>query len=89
MSDTPMMEQLAQEVGATLVPAKSYSRIVLGRRTLVYVNKGFLDFKAADVAKAPKSARAKLTEKGTRAHLPLSEVKAAGTLVKFVAEAVR
>lgn len=86
---TTTTEQLAQEVGAKLVRKKSYRRIVLGGRTLAYLNATFIDFKAADVAKAPKAARAKLTIKGSRAHLPIAETAAAKTLLKHVAEAIR
>jgi hypothetical protein len=82
---TTTADQLAQGVGATVVPAKGYSRIVFGGRTLVYVNKGFLDFRSSDVAKAPSGARAKLTTKGNRATLPISETRAAATLLKHVA----
>ena len=86
MAGNTIGQRLADEIGGTFVQKKSYARIAMGRRTLAYVNATYLDFKAADVAKAPKAARAKLTEKGTRAHLPLTEVKAAGTLLKHVAQ---
>ncbi len=76
-------------MGGTIVRAKSYDRIVLGGRTLCYVNRGFYDFKASDVAKAPSGSRAKLTPKGKRATLPISETRAAVTLVKHVANGVR
>lgn len=89
MSDTPTMEQLAQEVGAELVHSKRYGRLMIGKATLCYVNPTYLDFKADDVAKAPKAARDKLTVKGKRAHLALTEAKAAGTLLKVAAEAIR
>jgi hypothetical protein len=74
---TTTAEQLARNVGGEVVQAQNYSRIVLGGRTLVYVNTGFLDFRAS---------RAKLTQKGNRATLPISETRAAATLVKHVAE---
>jgi len=84
---TTTAQQLASEVGGEFVQAKRYGRIVIGRRTLVYVNPTHLDFKASDIAKAPKAAKAKLTIKGDRAQLPLAELKVAGTLLKHVAEA--
>lgn len=79
-------QELAKEVGAEFVAAERYGRIVLGKRTLVYVNPTHLDFKADDVGEAPKMARALLIHKGNRAHLPLTETKAAGLLLKHVAE---
>ena len=78
-------EQLAQEVGGTFVQAKRYGRILVGKRTLAYVNPTHLDFKGSDVAKAPKTARVKLVAKGDRACLPLTEMKAATALLKHVA----
>lgn len=78
-------QQLAQQVGAEFVQAKRYGRILVGKRTLVYVNPTHLDFKAVDVAKAPAMARALLNHKGNRAHLPITETKAATTLLKHVA----
>ncbi len=79
--------KLAQQVGGDVVPGKGYSRIVLGGRTLVYVNAGFLDFNASHVAKAPAGARGKLTLKGNRAHMPLTEKAAAKVLLKHIASA--
>lgn len=79
-------QQLAEKVGGTFVQSKHYGRIMVGKRTLVYVNPMHLDFKADHVAKAPKVARAKLTIKGNRAHLPLTDTKAAATLLGHVAK---
>lgn len=92
MSDTTTTttaKELAKELGASFVQAKSYGRIVLGKRTLVYVNPTHLDFKAEDVAEAPKLARALLKHKGNRAHLPITETKAASMLLKHVADAAK
>lgn len=61
------IEGLAREVGGEIVASKQYSRIRVGGRTLAYVRRGSLDFKASDVAKAPSGARAKLTTRGNRA----------------------
>ena len=83
---TTTAQQLAEQVGGTFVQSKRYGRIMVGKRTLVYVNPMHLDFKADDVAKAPKAARAKLTVKGNRAHLPLTDTKAAATLLGHVAK---
>lgn len=86
---TTTAQQLAREVGAEFVQANRYGRLMIGKRTLAYVNPTHLDFKAADVAEAPKLARALLNHKGDRAHLPITETKAAGTLLKHVADAAK
>lgn len=85
---TTTAQQLAQEVGAEFIQAKQYGRLVIAGKTLAYVNPQHFDFKADHVAKAPKAARAKLTTKGDRAHLPITEKRAAGTLLRHVAEQV-
>jgi hypothetical protein len=82
-------EQLAQEVGGKVIRKKAYGRIVVGRKTCAYVNRTFLDFRTEDVAQAPKGTRAKLTIKGSRATLPLSETKAAAALLRHVAGATQ
>jgi hypothetical protein len=84
---TTTAEQLAREVGAEFVQAKRYGRILIGKRTLAYVNPTYLDFKATDVEKVAKTLRSKMTFKGDRAHLPLTETKAATTLLGHVAKA--
>lgn len=79
--------KLAETLGGDVVTAKSgYGRIVVDGRTLAYVNAGYLDFKADDVDKAPAGARAKLTVKGRRAHLPIAEKRTAATLLRHVSE---
>jgi hypothetical protein len=89
MSDSTITagQELAATVGGTFVQSKRYGRIVVDKRTLVYVNPMHLDFKADDVAKAPKAVRTKVTIKGNRAHLPLAEKKAAVALLGHVAKA--
>jgi hypothetical protein len=77
--------KLAEALGGEVVTANSgYGRIVVAGSTLAYVNAGYLDFKAEDVAKAPAGARAKLTNKGKRVHLPIGEKRAAATLLRHV-----
>ncbi len=86
---TTTAHKLAREVGGTFVQAKRYGRILVAKRTLAYVNPTHLDFKADDVAKAQATARARLNHKGNRAHLPITETKAAITLLMHVAEAAK
>ena len=86
---TTAAEELAREIGGQFVQAKRYGRIMVGKRTLVYVNPTHLDFKADDVASVAKTMRDKLTFKGNRAHLPITETKAAATLLKCVADAAK
>lgn len=82
-------QQLAEEVGAEFVQAKRYGRLIVGKRTLAYVNPTHLDFKADDVARAPAMARARLNHRGNRAHLPITETKAATTLLKHLVDAAK
>lgn len=78
---------LAEALGGEVITAKSgYGRIVVAGFTLAYVNAGYLDFKADAVAKAPAAARAKLTLKGNRAHLPIGEKRAAAALLRHIKE---
>lgn len=83
---------LARGIGR-VVHAKTYDRIVAGRRTLAYVNPRKdavqLDIRAADVAKAPAKFKRALNVKGTRARLTVTEtgknVAAARALLEHVA----
>lgn len=83
---TAAVDKLARDVSGKVVPSKGYSRIVVGGRTLAYVNPTHLDFRADAVSKAPAAARETLTIKGNRAKLPLTEKRAAASLLRHVAK---
>jgi hypothetical protein len=85
----PTVDEIADGIGA-VAHAKSYDRIVAGKRTLAYVNPKKdaleLDFRAKDLEGAPARLVKGLTAKGDRALLRVDgKATIARQLLEFVA----
>jgi hypothetical protein len=91
MQEQTVMQDLADGIGR-VVPGKGYARIMAGKRTLAYANErraGLqLDFRAADLTKAPARLRKRATIKGDRAILTVDakSTDAARALLEHVAQ---
>lgn len=91
MQGETVTQDLARGIGR-VVHAKTYDRIVAGKRTLAYVNARRdavqLDFRAADLDGAPARLRRRATVKRDRALLIVNgkNVESARALLQHVAE---
>jgi hypothetical protein len=91
MQGETVTQDLARGIGR-VVHAKTYDRIVAGKRTLAYVNPRRdavqLDFRAADLDGAPSRLRKRTSIKDDRALLIVNakNVKGARALLEHVAQ---
>ena len=87
----PTLEEIADDVGAVVAPAKSYQRLVRANKTLAYVEPrklGFrLNFRGIDLEDAPKTALRDAEAKGDRVVLLVEgDATAARKLLRHVAQ---
>jgi len=91
MQGPTVTQDLARGIGRVL-HARTYDRIVAGKRTLAYVNPRReavqLDFRAVDLVGAPARLRKRTTVKRDRAFLLVNDknVAAARALLEHVAQ---